>query len=39
MACAIKGKSTWFKDTAYSVHSLNKTLFRENANPFAVLGT
>lgn len=35
-----KAKSTWFKDTfsrGYSIHSLNKTLFDDNANPFAVL--
>lgn len=35
-----KAKSTWFKDTfsrAYSILSLNKTLFDDNANPFAVL--
>lgn len=35
-----KAKSTWFEDTfsrAYSILSLNETLFDDNADPFAVL--
>lgn len=32
MARAIDGRSARFKDTAHSVHSLNKILFSENAN-------